>query len=159
MTMSAAFPDAPATRWQTLGRRDFEVVDGRFTGWSRFIDGHTVDGRWPEWNQQTGDRRDHRRVFPDGRTEMPAAELPPNWLGYVADDAATLGKPQGIDLGTKPDGFIGEDLVVYAAPADGRRAELQRSPGDEPWFGYRLPPGEEHEGLTTFKVAIAHDPS
>ncbi len=47
------------TFWQTLGHYEYEVDDEGFhyTGWVRCVGGRLTDGRWPEWNIHTGERR------------------------------------------------------------------------------------------------------
>lgn len=50
------------TFWQTLGRYEFEVKEGTdgncyYTGWIRCVGGRLADGRWPQWNEYTGEER------------------------------------------------------------------------------------------------------
>lgn len=37
--------------------REFNQRRQVFTGWYRCTNGWLRDGRWPEWNDQTGERR------------------------------------------------------------------------------------------------------
>lgn len=136
--------------WQTVGNHEFETDGKEYTGWCRDVDGRTVDGRWPQTHQSTGLVRDFRTAFPDGRTQMRADELPAHWLGYVADDAANL----GIEAFEGRPGFISDNQTVYAAPAHGREATLQRRPEEKPSFDFRLPRGKEFGGRSTFWVAF-----
>lgn len=50
------------TFWQTFGRYEREVVQGKdgvlyYTGWVRSVGGCLVDGSWPQWNLHTGEKR------------------------------------------------------------------------------------------------------
>lgn len=36
---------------------EFESEYGRWTGWYRCVRGWLADGRWPEWNHRTGEKR------------------------------------------------------------------------------------------------------
>lgn len=142
----------PMLSWQTQGEDyEYEHDGSSYTGWCRSVGGRTLDGRWTERNQKTGEERDHRMAFPDGRTEMRADELPLYWLGYVDDNAAII----GIMAFEGHPGFVGEGLAVYAAPSDGCRATLKRLPGDQPSFEFRLPHGENFGGRSVFWVALS----
>lgn len=45
------------TFWQRLGQYEYEVSEGDYTGWVRCVGGQLADGRWPQWNTYTGERR------------------------------------------------------------------------------------------------------
>lgn len=45
--------------WQTFGLCEYEY-DGdqdKYTGWCRRTNGRLANGKWPEWNNKTGQRR------------------------------------------------------------------------------------------------------
>ncbi len=136
--------------WQTVGDYEYEHDGREHTGWARCVDGRTVDGRWPQFHQQTGAQRDYRVAFPDGRTHMRADELPLHWLGYMANDAANLGIES---LEGRP-GFVSEYQTVYAALTPGHQTTLERTPGDKPRFELRLPHGEAFGGRSTFEAVF-----
>jgi hypothetical protein len=57
-----------STMWQTLGNYEYEAAqnydrNGRpvggmfYTGWYRCVGGRLADGKWPAWNQNTGEER------------------------------------------------------------------------------------------------------
>ena len=50
------------TVWQQssfCGGWEFECDEhGELTGWYRSVYGRLADGRWPEWNERTKQRRD-----------------------------------------------------------------------------------------------------
>lgn len=41
--------------WQTLGQ--YEYNRHGYTGWYRCVGGRGADGRWPQWNINTGEKR------------------------------------------------------------------------------------------------------
>jgi hypothetical protein len=44
--------------WQTFGLYEYEYTSaGNYTGWYRYVGGRLTDGRWPEWNNRTGQER------------------------------------------------------------------------------------------------------
>lgn len=49
------------TLWQQLSfcnnRYEFEYDQRDYTGWYRCIGGRLADGRWPEWNYRTSEKR------------------------------------------------------------------------------------------------------
>jgi len=45
------------TSWQTLGKYEYEYDQSGYTGWCRCLGGRLADGRWPEWNANTGGHR------------------------------------------------------------------------------------------------------
>ena len=46
------------TRWQQIGSHyEFEYDEHGYTGWYRCVGGRRADGRWPDWNSRTGEKR------------------------------------------------------------------------------------------------------
>ncbi len=45
--------------WQKLGQYEYEYSHGQhdYTGWYRCVGGQLADGRWPQWNHNTGEKR------------------------------------------------------------------------------------------------------
>lgn len=45
--------------WQDspCGRYEYEHDGSNYTGWCRCKDGRMANGRWPEWNNKTGENR------------------------------------------------------------------------------------------------------
>ena len=43
--------------WQIFGQYECEYYEDRRTGWYRCVGGRLADGRWPEWNEDTGQKR------------------------------------------------------------------------------------------------------
>lgn len=44
--------------WLTIGGYQFEYDEnGQYTGWYRCVGGRMADGRWPQWNNNTGASR------------------------------------------------------------------------------------------------------
>lgn len=44
--------------WQRREQYEYEVDQkGEYTGWYRCVGGRLADGRWPEWNEKTGEKR------------------------------------------------------------------------------------------------------
>jgi hypothetical protein len=35
--------------WQQIGRYEYEVIDGKYTGWYRCVNGRLTSGIWPQW--------------------------------------------------------------------------------------------------------------
>lgn len=139
-----------ATTWVRRGSEEFEDGPNGRTGWARDVDGRTADGRWPETYWETGEVREGRATFPDSSTEMRADQLPVGWLGFVGDNAANLGMQA---LEGRP-GFVNEYEMVYAVPADGRRASLTRETSNTPSFKFQLPPGEQWGNRSAFWVVF-----
>jgi len=46
------------TFWQTLGQYEYECSrEVGYTGWCRCVGGRLSNGRWPQWNNNTGGTR------------------------------------------------------------------------------------------------------
>lgn len=45
------------TAWQTLGRYQYQYDEKGYTGWCRCVGGRLRNGLWPEWNENTGEKR------------------------------------------------------------------------------------------------------
>jgi hypothetical protein len=45
------------TSWQRIGNYEYEHDGHDYTGWHRCVGGRLADGRYPEWNYQTGETR------------------------------------------------------------------------------------------------------
>jgi len=45
--------------WQSQGNYEYEYDHSRerYTGWCRCVGGRMADGRWPQFNNQTGETR------------------------------------------------------------------------------------------------------
>lgn len=43
--------------WQTQGEYQLEYNRHGYTGWYRCVGGRLADGRWPKWNDVTGEKR------------------------------------------------------------------------------------------------------
>lgn len=43
--------------WQRIGPYEYQFDKNGYTGWCRCVGGRLADGRWPEWNQNTGEKR------------------------------------------------------------------------------------------------------
>jgi len=46
------------TSWQKIGLYEYEYDQrGKHTGWYRCVGGQLTNGRWPQWNHNTGETR------------------------------------------------------------------------------------------------------
>jgi len=45
------------TSWQRLGQYECEYDECGYTGWCRCVNGRLANGRWPQWNENTGQKR------------------------------------------------------------------------------------------------------
>lgn len=43
--------------WQTIGGYEYQHNGSNYTGWYRCVAGRLADGRWPQWNSNTGEER------------------------------------------------------------------------------------------------------
>ncbi len=43
--------------WQTIGRYEYEYNEHGYTGWFRCVGGRLASGCWPQWNNNTGQKR------------------------------------------------------------------------------------------------------